>query len=142
MPLGSIWLMLMIQAGPVWRLLKRTHRFSPLVPLPALTYCSYLEVDPSIYLTIIDAEPTLGGVWSQDRIYPGLISDSPVGLFEYSDLPLSSVTRLEDWSDLPAQKVHDYLYKYAEQFGLLERFKLDTKVSNIIRGKASTGMGR
>lgn len=98
-----------------------------------LILCSYLEVDPSIDLTIIESNRTLGGVWGADRIYPGLITDSPVGLFDYSDLPMGEAMGLKDLEDLPAQKVYEYLYKYSEKFSLLERMRLSTTVSKITK---------
>ncbi|KAL3423563.1 flavin-binding monooxygenase-like protein [Phlyctema vagabunda] len=98
---------------------------------------TYLELDPNIDLTIIDSERTLGGVWSSDRIYPGLTTDSPVGLFDYSDLPMGAALGLKDWDDLPAQKVYEYLYKYSEKFSLLKHMRLSTTVTNISKHDGS-----
>jgi dimethylaniline monooxygenase (N-oxide forming) len=100
---------------------------------------TYLEVDPTIKLTIIDAERTLGGVWNADRNYPGFLADSPVGLFDYSDLPMRDVIRLKDWSDLPGEKVYEYLKAYAEKFRLVERMRLSTKVARISRSIDKNG---
>ena len=47
------------------------------------------------------------------------MADGPIGLFEYSDLPMRDVIDLKDWSDLPGEKVYDYLHAYAEKFNLL-----------------------
>ena len=66
-------------------------------------------------------------------MYPGFYADSPVGLFDYSDLPMRDVVGLKDWSDLPGQKVHDYLKAYAEKFSLTTRMRLGTNVSKIRR---------
>ena len=66
-------------------------------------------------------------------MYPGFYADSPVGLFDYSDLPMRDVVGLQDWSDLPGQKVHDYLKTYAEKFSLTQRMRLGSKVSKVRR---------
>ncbi|KAF9009261.1 FAD/NAD(P)-binding domain-containing protein [Hymenopellis radicata] len=85
---------------------------------------TYLQINPNIQLTIIDAYKTLGGVWSQDRIYPGLIADSPSGLFDFSDLPMNE----KDWQEIPASKVFEYLSQYADRFNLREHMRLGVRV--------------
>lgn len=69
------------------------------------------------------------------------MADSPVGLFEFSDIAMKDVVGLKDWSDLPGDKVYEYLQTYANKFGLLkpERLRLETRVSRVFRhsdGKA------
>ncbi|KAF2004176.1 FAD/NAD(P)-binding domain-containing protein [Amniculicola lignicola CBS 123094] len=49
---------------------------------------SYLLLNPSVDLTILDDDTSVGGVWSASRVYPGLVADSPRGLFEYSDMSM------------------------------------------------------
>lgn len=93
----------------------------------------YLEIDPKIQLTIFDAERYLGGVWNKDRCFPGFLADSPTGLYDYSDLPMRDAIGLKDWSDLPGDKVYEYLKAYAEKFSLVERMRLGTRVSRISR---------
>ncbi|KAF9009108.1 FAD/NAD(P)-binding domain-containing protein [Hymenopellis radicata] len=85
---------------------------------------TYLQINPRIQLTIIDAHKTLGGVWSQDRIFPGMIADSPSGLFDFSDLPMQE----KDWQDIPASKVYEYLSQYADHFNLRARMCLGVRV--------------
>jgi len=92
-----------------------------------------LEIDPDIELPIFDAEKSVGGVWCADRMYPGFVADSPVGLFDFSDLPMRDITGLKDWSDLPGYKVHDYLKAYCDKFSITERLRLGTKVSKVSR---------
>jgi dimethylaniline monooxygenase (N-oxide forming) len=67
------------------------------------------------------------------------MADGPTGLFDYSDLPMRDVIDLKDWSDLPGEKVYDYLHGYAAKFNLIERLRLSTTISHISRnicGKA------
>jgi cation diffusion facilitator CzcD-associated flavoprotein CzcO len=67
------------------------------------------------------------------------MADGPTGLFDYSDLPMRDVIDLKDWSDLPGEKVYDYLHACAARFHLIERLRLSTTISHISRnidGKA------
>ncbi|KAK6444159.1 hypothetical protein FP744_10000407 [Trichoderma asperellum] len=100
---------------------------------------TYLQVNPTISLTIIDSEATVGGVWSKARCYPGFIADGPVGLFDFSDLPMSSVIGLKNWDELPGIKVHEYLHEYARKFRLLERCKFSCRVTNVRRATPEGG---
>jgi len=93
-------------------------------------YCNrYLQIDPNIKLTIFDSERTLEGVRSKDRLFPGFMADGPTGLFDYSDLPMRNVIDLKGWSNLPGEKVYDYLHAYAEKFNLIEGLRLSTTIS-------------
>jgi dimethylaniline monooxygenase (N-oxide forming) len=80
----------------------------------------------------LDADSTVGGVWSASRVYPGLIADSPVGLFEFADM-----TMVDDehprHGTITGQEVHEYLQKYAEKIGLLDRITFNTRVSSARR---------
>ncbi|KAL7925255.1 FAD/NAD(P)-binding domain-containing protein [Trichoderma austrokoningii] len=100
---------------------------------------TYLQVKPTISLTIVDLEATVGGVWSKARCYPGFIADGPVGLFDFSDLPMSSVIGLKNWDELPGIKVHEYLHEYARKFNLLERCKFSCRVTNVRRATPDGG---
>ncbi|KAM0457790.1 hypothetical protein ACHAPV_006335 [Trichoderma viride] len=100
---------------------------------------TYLQVNPTISLTIIDSEATVGGVWSKARCYPGFIADGPVGLFDFSDLPMSSVIGLKNWDELPGIRVHEYLHEYAQKYHLLERCKFSCRVTNVRRATPEGG---
>lgn len=40
---------------------------------------SYLQVEPTVDLVILDSDSTLGGTWSQQRLYPGLVAEAHFG---------------------------------------------------------------
>ncbi|KUJ18470.1 FAD/NAD(P)-binding domain-containing protein [Mollisia scopiformis] len=94
---------------------------------------TYLEIDPKVQLTIFDSERHLGGVWNKDRCFPGFLADSPTGLFDLSDLPMRDAIGMKDWSDLPGDKVYEYLKAYAKKFSLVERMRLGTRVLRVSR---------
>lgn len=72
-------------------------------------------------------------------MYPGFYADGPVGLFDFSDLPMRDVVGLKDWSELPGSKVHDYLKAYSDKFGLTERMRLGTRVKKVGRNVDKIG---
>ncbi|KAL7928619.1 hypothetical protein V8C35DRAFT_228893 [Trichoderma chlorosporum] len=97
------------------------------------------NANPGISLTILESDSTVGGVWSKARCYPGFIADGPVGLFDFSDLPMPGVVGLKDWDELPGIKVHEYLHEYARKFNLLERCKFGHRVTNVRRAVSEKG---
>jgi len=42
------------------------------------------------HLFIIDGASGFGGTWNRDRPYPNLLSQNSYGMYEYSDLPMTS----------------------------------------------------
>lgn len=100
--------------------------------------CRYLQVDPTIDLTIIEKESTIGGPWSRGRIYPKLTAQQPFGVLEYSDLPLDpDGTPKDDF--IPAERLFVYMQAYAEKFKLLDRVRLNSEAYKISRAKDSSG---
>jgi len=93
---------------------------------------TYLEVDPSIDLTILEADDSVGGVWSASRIYPGLVADSPRGLYENSDMTMVDEKHIA-YGSISCHEVHDYLHGYAEKHDLLRRTKFQTTVETARR---------
>ncbi|KAL6852030.1 hypothetical protein J3F83DRAFT_771831 [Trichoderma novae-zelandiae] len=75
----------------------------------------------------------------QPRCYPGFIADGPVGLFDFSDLPMPGVVGLKNWDELPGIKVYEYLHEYARKFHLLERCKFSCRVTHIRRSPSEKG---
>ena len=97
---------------------------------------TYLQFDPSISLTVVDADSSVGGVWGSSRIYPGLVADSPAGLFEFSDMRMSQELGIEEWADITGETVQQYLEHYAQKFGVLQRCKFDTQAVKVERDGA------
>lgn len=95
---------------------------------------SYLQIDPTIVLTVLESEDTLGGTWSQGRIYPGLLAQQPVGAYEYSDRSMSPEGASKD-GFIPADKIHNYLVEYATRFGVFKHVRFRTTVTKISRSE-------
>jgi dimethylaniline monooxygenase (N-oxide forming) len=94
---------------------------------------TYLQIDASVSLLLIDENSSVGGVWSKSRIYPDLIADQPTPLFEYPDLSMREAIGLEDWSDITGDHFAEYFEIYATKFGITKRCKFNTKVKKIDR---------
>lgn len=92
---------------------------------------AYFTLFPNINLTILDQDSTVGGVWSASRCYPGLLADSPPANFDFSDLPMDTELGIEQWADLPAEMVHEYLERYVDKFGLRRCLRLSTRVLGV-----------
>ena len=88
---------------------------------------TYSQINPAIDLTILDDDSTVGGVWSTARLYPGLIANSPNGLYEFSDLTMVSESQ-PALKPVPGEQVQAYLHQYAEKNNLLSRIKFGSKV--------------
>ena len=97
---------------------------------------TYLEVHPDAKLVVLEAQSSVGGVWAEGRLYPGLKSNNMVGTYEYSDFPMDEKTwGVKPGEHIPGKVVHDYLTKYAEKFGVLPLVRLNSKVESAERGE-------
>ena len=61
------------------------------------------------------------------------MADSPAGLFEYSDMSMSEELGIDEWVDIDAATVAQYLERYAEKFGVLQRCRFNTMVTKVER---------
>jgi hypothetical protein len=90
---------------------------------------TYLDVNPTQNVVILDANASLGGVWSEQRLYPELISNNMLGTSEWSDFPMTTETfGVQPGEHIPGKVMHKYLRSYAEKFDLLRRIQFHSKV--------------
>ena len=101
---------------------------------------TYLQVNPAIDLTILDDDTTVGGVWSAARLYPGLVANSPNGLYEFSDLSMVNASQAA-LKPVPGKQVQAYLHEYAEKNGLLGRIRFGSRVVKAERRGRDGGGG-
>ncbi|KAI0451163.1 hypothetical protein F5B21DRAFT_487898 [Xylaria acuta] len=91
---------------------------------------TYLRLQPSTNVIIIDSDNTVGGVWSKDRLYPNLVAQVRHGLFNYSDTPMPrNGGNLAD-PKVTGEMIHTYLQKYAEDHDLLRRIRFNTFITD------------
>lgn len=74
----------------------------------------------------------MGGVWSEERLYPNLVAQVNLGLFNYTDTPMPAegVTRKKQ---VTGRMIHNYLQKYAEDHDLLRHISFGTHVNKVER---------
>ena len=95
---------------------------------------TYLDVNPQTRLIVLDNQATVGGVWAKERLYPGLKTNNMLGSIAYSDFPLDENNfDVKASEPISGQVVHEYLYRYAQNFDLLRRIRFSTNVETVER---------
>ena len=97
-------------------------------------------LDRPVALTILDNNADAGGVWSSQRLYPGLVANSPNGLYEFSWMTM--VEERHPWYQLiPGERVRDYLGKVCEKVkGMGAQCRFGVQVTRV-RKRKETGSG-
>ncbi|ERF68288.1 hypothetical protein EPUS_02744 [Endocarpon pusillum Z07020] len=94
---------------------------------------TYIELHPSATVVVLDDADTVGGVWAEHRLYPGLVSNNMLGTYEYSDFPMDEYYGVKPGQHIPGTVVHAYLRNYAQRFGVLARIRFNSKVESAER---------
>jgi hypothetical protein len=95
---------------------------------------TYLEVNPSATVVVLEAESSLGGVWAKHRLYKGLKSNNLLGTYEYSDFPMDEATfGVKTGEHIPGEVLHAYFEKYTQNFGFADKIRLNSKVESAER---------
>jgi cation diffusion facilitator CzcD-associated flavoprotein CzcO len=96
-------------------------------------------VNPTSKVLVVEAAATIGGVWAEHRLYPGLKTNNQYGTYEYSDFPMEAAFGVKPGEHIPGKVVHEYLKKYAEFFGVDKRIRFNTKVESAEKCDTSGG---
>ncbi|KAG0132009.1 hypothetical protein HOY82DRAFT_558639 [Tuber indicum] len=104
-------------------------------PFGIIAAKTYLELNPTATLALLETDTSLGGAWSKNRVYPGMYSQSPLGMIEFSDVPMKP-TPQHYKNYVPAHHVHEYLASYAATHiydgkSIKDRIRLDTRVVSV-----------
>lgn len=81
---------------------------------------------------MIDSDSTVGGVWSKKRLYPNLVAQVKLGLFNYTDMPMPSKGKTKDCM-VTGEMIHEYLQRYAEDHDIIRRVRFNTFVQRASR---------
>lgn len=93
---------------------------------------AYVEIHPTEKILVVEASPSCGGTWSENRLYPGLKSNNIVGSYEHPDFPMSeSVYGVKPGEHIPGHVLHRYLTDFAKNFNVYERIRFNTKVETV-----------
>lgn len=79
---------------------------------------------PTVELTIFEADRYLGGVWNRERVYDELLTESSLGMYEYSDEPVIC-------DRISGKHLSDYLETYARKYDLYRRIRFNVRVRNF-----------
>ncbi|KAI5803463.1 hypothetical protein DFH27DRAFT_49872 [Peziza echinospora] len=97
---------------------------------------TYMKIDPTASLTILEADPHLGGTWSTERVYPTLLAQQPCGSYEIPGYPLTEVNEISSnmgtyGNFIPGTFLSIYLINFAKKTGLYDKIIFNTRVSGI-----------
>ncbi|KAK1496289.1 hypothetical protein CTAM01_08476 [Colletotrichum tamarilloi] len=89
----------------------------------------YHCTQPESSLVVFDSQPTLGGTWAKERLYPGLKSNNMLGTYEYPDFPMDSKRfNIKPGQHIPGETISIYLKAYADKFGITDKIRSCHKV--------------
>ena len=98
---------------------------------------TYLDVNPKAKVFALESASSVGGVWSQERMYPSLHTNNHYGSLEYSDYPMDEQTfDVKAGQFIPGPVVHKYLRSYAEKFDIHKRIRLGAWVQTVERSSS------
>ena len=107
---------------------------------------TYLQCSPTTSLLIIDRQPSLGGVWAREKLYPGLKTNNQLGTLEFSDFPMHARFGVETGKHIPGESLNQYIREYAETWDLLKITKFGVHVETcekvILRDGNAEGVWR
>ncbi|RDW88948.1 hypothetical protein BP6252_00980 [Coleophoma cylindrospora] len=90
---------------------------------------TYLEVHPGARLLMLDEGQSVGGTWSQERLYDELRTNNLVGMSEFSDFPMDFETfGVAVGSHVPGAVMHKYLTAYTKHFGFFDKIRFGASV--------------
>ena len=70
---------------------------------------TYLQLKPSVDILIIDDRPSVGGVWTKERLYPGLYYEMPAALLNFTDFDICKELGVEMWEDVSGPQLNSFL---------------------------------
>ncbi|KAJ5736902.1 monooxygenase [Penicillium malachiteum] len=93
---------------------------------------TYLDLKEDANIILIDEQACIGGVWSEEKIYPSLFAQIKYGLFEYSFYPMRREGITGD-GYISGATINTYLNEFARDYDLIRRTRLNTKVIKLER---------
>ncbi|KAI9370358.1 cofactor FMO1 FAD enzyme [Aspergillus egyptiacus] len=99
---------------------------------------TYLQLAPSANLLVVDDGQTVGGCWSKEKIYPTLFAQISHPLFQYSFFPMPR-EGVSSQGYIPANTIHEYLVRFATEFDLIQRIRLQTRVARVEKRQEPLG---
>lgn len=80
-------------------------------------------------VTVFEKKPDLGGVWEKSCSYPEVTLQNTRDTYRFSDYPMP-----ESYPEWPTgEQVRNYLYSYAQDFGVIGKIKFQTEVIDVAK---------
>ncbi|RMZ79122.1 hypothetical protein DV738_g3544, partial [Chaetothyriales sp. CBS 135597] len=92
---------------------------------------TYLELEPTADILLLEQRATLGGVWAAENCYDSLKTNNLKGTYEYSD-----EYGVEENTHVPGAVLHQYLSDFAAHFDLVRRIHFSTKVISVAKSES------
>jgi hypothetical protein len=81
---------------------------------------------------VLEANQSVGGVWSAERVYPDLKSNNIARRYEYPDFPMDkSKYGVKDGEHIPAAIIQQYLTDVARKTGVMARTRFGWRVDHV-----------
>ncbi|BAZ31564.1 dimethylaniline monooxygenase [Cylindrospermum sp. NIES-4074] len=90
-------------------------------------------VEQGYEVTVFEKQAGLGGVWEKSRTYPGLSTQSIGKTYCFSDFPMPA--SYPEWPT--AENIRNYLESYTRHFGISEKIRFQTNVTDVSRTTGS-----
>ncbi|KAI9702236.1 MAG: hypothetical protein M1820_006168 [Bogoriella megaspora] len=91
---------------------------------------TYLQVQPTTNLAVLESSGEVGGTWTPSRVYPMLRTNNQVGCFNAGDFPMrEELFGVKPGQHIPGLTMHKYLVEYAKHFGVFERIRCNSKAT-------------
>ncbi|RVX70909.1 hypothetical protein B0A52_06066 [Exophiala mesophila] len=98
-----------------------------------------LECEPDAQLKILDGNKSLGGVWAQENLFPGLKTNNVRNRIDFSDFYMDDGFGIKPGQHVTGEVMHRYLQEYAERADLISRISLGSKVLEVSRDPSGVG---
>lgn len=89
---------------------------------------TYHQVQPDANVVVLADNATIGGVWANDRLYPGLKTNNMFGALEYSGFPMTTEKYgVKPGEYIPGSVVHQYLEDFAKEYDIYNNIRFESK---------------
>ncbi|KAH7392533.1 putative dimethylaniline monooxygenase [Pyrenochaeta sp. MPI-SDFR-AT-0127] len=93
---------------------------------------AYIQSHPDQKIAVLESNKTVGGTWSEARLYPGLKSNNMLGSYEFPDFPMSEeVYNIKPLDHIPGAVLNRYLTDFAKHYGIYERIQFNSTVGLV-----------
>ncbi|KAA8567682.1 hypothetical protein EYC84_008155 [Monilinia fructicola] len=89
---------------------------------------TYLQIHPEANIVVLADNETIGGVWANDRLYPGLKTNNILGALEYSEFPMTTEKYgVKPGEYIPGSVIHQYLEDFAKEYNVYDKIRFVSK---------------